>query len=123
MATAPAALITNGKYISKGVYSMGWSATVAGVGNPMYAAALPDKTFQLQGPTGGTSNIVIEGTNGSTVSTATWITLTTPTDGLIDFTNVTGSILKVIRENPRMIRPNFVTVTTGKTLTCTIIAR
>lgn len=123
MPTAIAALQTAGLYISKGVHSMSWSATVSGVGTPLDAAALPEKTVQMQGPTGGTSRIIIEGTNGDTAGTATWVTLSTPTDGLLDFTNVTGGILKVIRESPRMIRPRFETVTTGKTLTVLIVSR
>jgi uncharacterized protein YxjI len=89
----------------------------------MIAANLPDKTVQLQGPTGGTSRIIIEGTNGAAASTATWVTLTTPTDGSLDFTDVTGGTLKVIRENPLMIRPRFETVTSGKSLTVQIVAR
>ena len=123
MATAIAALFAPCVAIARGVYAQRWTATVSGVGNPMKAAHLPDKTVQLQGPTGGTSNIIIEGTNGSVVSTATWITLTTPTDGDLNFTNVTGGIMKVIRENHFMIRPKFLTVTAGKALTVQIIGR
>ena len=122
MATAVAALLGSGSYIQKGVYTHTWNATVSGRGNPLSAVHLADKTIQIQGPTGGTSRIIIEGTNGDDASTATWITLTTPTDGALDFTNVTGGQLKGILQNPRLIRPHFETVTTGKTLSVILIA-
>ena len=123
MATAIASLLADTVAISRGVYLTEWSATASGVGNPLSAPDFPDKTVQLQGPTGGTSRIILEGTNGALASTATWIVLTTPTDGDIDFTNVTGGVLKIIRENPRMIRPRFETVTSGKTLIVRIVSR
>lgn len=82
--------------LSKGVYRMEWSsdAGVTGVGNPLVGAHLPDKTVAFYGPTGGTSQVILEGTNGSVPSTATWVTLTTPTDGDLSFTNVTGGIMR-----------------------------
>ena len=123
MATAIAALQAASVAVARGVYAQRWTATISGVGNPMVAANLPDKTVQIQGPTGGTSRIIIEGTNGAVVSTATWVTLSTPTDGALDFTDVTGGTLQVIRENPLMIRPRFDTVTAGKTLTAQVLAR
>jgi hypothetical protein len=122
MATAITALLAKVESPVRGVYIQEWTATVSGRGNPLHAAYLPDKTVQMQGPTGGTSQIIIEGTNGSVVSTATWITLTTPTDGDLSFTNVTGGTMKVIRENPLMIRPHF-SVVTGGTMTVRIVAR
>ena len=89
----------------------------------MAAPHLPDKNIQLQGPTGGTSRIIMEGTNGSVASTATWITLRSVTDGAIDSTNVTGGLFFQPRGNPRMIRPHFETVTAGKTLSVIVIAK
>lgn len=123
MPTAIAALLGSGDYIIQGVHKMEWSATISGVGNPLQAAHLPDKTVQLLGPTGGSSQIIIEGTNGDAPSTAIWTILTTPTDGDLDFTNVTGGIIKAIRENPRMIRPRFPAVTAGTILNVIIISR
>ena len=111
--------------LSRGVYRMDWSSDsgVTGVGNPFVGAHLPDKTVALYGPTGGTSQIIIEGTNGSVVSTATWVTLSTPSLGDLDFTNVTGGKMLIVRENPFMIRPRFAVVTTGKVLNAVIVAR
>jgi hypothetical protein len=126
MATALAALLGKVEYIERGVAVQEWSATISGVGNPLHAPHLPEKTVHIGAPTtlAGTSRIIIEGSNGTAASTATWLPLTTPTDGLLDFTSVTaGGQLKVIRENPRMIRPHFHTVTTGETLTVRIVAR
>ena len=124
MATAIAALQSAGKYIARGIYQMEWTAAVSGVGTPLDAFQYPDKTVQIQGPTsGGSSRIIIEGTNGGVVSTATWITLTTPTDGDLDFTNVTGGVMRAIRENPRMIRPRFESVTAARSLNVRIIAK
>jgi len=128
MATALAGSIARTKveYITRGVAVQEWGATVSGVGLPMHAAHLPEKTVHISPPStlAGTSRIIIEGSNGSAASTATWVPLTTPTDGLLDFTAVTtGGQMKVIRENPRMIRPHFETVTTGETLVVRIIAR
>ena len=128
MATALAGAIARTKveYITRGVAVQEWGATVSGVGPPFHGAHLPEKTVHVSPPTtlGGTSRVIIEGTNGSAPSTATWVPLTTPTDGLLDFTAVTaGGQINVIRENPRMIRPHFHTVTAGETLTVHLIAR
>lgn len=125
MATAVAALLAEVKSLTKGVYFQEWTATVSGVGNPLHAAHLPDKTVYIGAVTtgSGTSRVYVEGTNGAAASTATWATLTTPTDGLIDFTGVSTPSIKIIRENPRMIRPVFLTVTTGETMSVGIICR
>jgi hypothetical protein len=123
MPTAVAALLGSGNYIARGVYQHTWNATVSGRGNPLSAANLPDKTVQFQGPTGGTSRVILEGTNGGVASTATWITMKSVTDGSMDMTNVTGGTFFQIRGNPRMIRPHFETVTTGLTCSVIIVAR
>lgn len=123
MATAIASLYGVGSYIHGGVYQQTWTATVSGVGHPMGAPHLPDKTIQMQGTTGGTSRIIMEGTNGSVASTATWITLRSVTDGAIDSTNVTGGLFFQTRGIHRMIRPNFDIVTAGKTLSVIVIAK
>lgn len=123
MATAVAALLGSGNYIARGVYQHTWSATISGRGNPLSAANLPDKTVQIQGPTGGTSQVILEGTNGAAASTATWITMRSVTDGAIDITNATGGLFFQLRGNPRMIRPHFATVTTAKTLSVIIVAK
>ena len=123
MATAIAALLTKCEAISKGVYAMNWSAAVSGVGNPFVGPHLDWSTVQVQGPTGGTSQVIIEGTNGQTVSTATWITLESVSGESLAFTNVTGGRMFSIREIPFMVRPRFETVTTSKTLTVKMIVR
>ncbi len=128
MATALATMLAECTAIAKGVYRQKWSAGVVAsgnVGNPMVAPNLPDKTVYIEGPStaAGTTRIIIEGTNGAVVSTATWTTLTTPTDGALDFSGVTAARIKVIRENPRMIRPRFPVVTAGETVSVEIIAR
>jgi hypothetical protein len=125
MTTAISALLGSGNYIARGVYQHTWSATISGRGNPLSAANLPDKTVQITGPTGGTSRVILEGSNGapSTADTATWITMRSVTDGAIDTTNATGGLFFQFRGNPRMIRPHFDTVTTGKTLSVIIVAK
>tara|TARA_Y100000310_G_scaffold258188_1_gene266510 strand:+ start:2666 stop:3046 length:381 start_codon:yes stop_codon:yes gene_type:complete len=117
-----------GKYIMKGVHEMIWTTSgAAGAGTPLDAPNLPDKTMYINGPStgGGTSQIIIEGTNiTGAPSVVPWITLTSPTDGLLDFTAmVTTAIMRVIRENPLRIRPRFAVVTTGETLSVVIISR
>ena len=123
MATAIAALISKVEAVAKGVYSQEWSATVSGVGNPLHAAYVDWVTLQLHGPTGGASKIIVEGTNGQTVSTATWTTLDSASGAAIDYANVTGGLVLSLRDLPLMVRPNFDTVTAGKTLTVKMIAR
>ncbi len=128
MVTAVLALVGTGSYVSKTVHEQSWTATVSGRGNFLDAANLPDKTVQIGGPStaAGTSRIIIEGTNESwpTTPTARWSTLTSPTDGVFDFTAMaTTAIIRTLRENPRYIRPFFQVVTAGETLRVTIISR
>ena len=123
MATAVAALLTKVEAIAKGVYSMEWTATVSGVGNPFIGPALDWTTVQVQGPTGGTSSISIEGTNGSVVSTATWITMESVSGETLSWTDVTGGKILSLREIPLMVRPNFATVTTAASMSVKLVAR
>lgn len=103
---------------------MDWTATVSGPGNPFIGPYMEDMTFALYGPTGGTSQIILEGTNGSVVSTATWVTLLESVSGAaLDYTNVTGGVMVSPRARPRMIRPRFAVVTSGKTLNVNMVAR
>ncbi len=111
MATAVAALLAKCVAQSKGIYTMDWTATVSGVGNPFVGPAADWMTVQIQGPTGGTSQIDIEGTNGQTVSTATWVIMESVSGESLSFTNVTGGRMISVREVPFMVRPNFGTVT------------
>jgi hypothetical protein len=127
MPTAVAALLGSGDYIVKGVHQIEWNATVSGRGNPLSAANMPDKTMTINGVTtaGGSSRIILEGTNDDPLSATTaWQTLTSPTDGDMDFTGLpTTGFVKAIRENPRYIRPFFQIVTTNSTLNVIIISR
>jgi hypothetical protein len=126
--TAIAALLGSVSYIQKGVAQMTWGATISGVGNSFDAPHLPEKTLHIRPPTtaGGTSRIIIEGTNSTTITGAdeVFTTLTSPTDGQLDFTSIPAAgIIRAIRENARFIRPRFETVTTGETLQVQIVAR
>jgi hypothetical protein len=127
MPTALTALLGSGDYIARGVHQHTWNATVSGRGNPLSGAHLPDKTFTLNGATtaAGTSRVSLEGTNDATiVATTVWSTLTSPTDGDLDFTSLpTTGFVRAIRENPRYIRPFFQVVTTGSTLNVIVISR
>ena len=128
MPTAIVALLGSGSFIAKGVHQQTWNATVSGRGNPLSAANMPDKTVTIGGATtaAGTSKVIIEGTNEpyATTPTALWQTLTSPTDGDLDFTALaTTIVVRAIRESPRFIRPHFDTVTTGSTLQVIIISR
>jgi hypothetical protein len=104
---------------------MSWSFVSGGarIGYAMNAPNLPDKTVWVEGPTGGTSQIIIEGTNATTatVGATQWYTLSyAATGGDLDFTTrEVGQIL----ENTRYIRPRCVTVTNGMTVTVKILAR
>ena len=110
MATPTSAdFVGAGSYVSKGVYRHAWSAgaTVTGVGNAVDVYTMDDVSIEISGPTGGTSSITIEGSNGAT-PTGTYFTLNTPT-GVATFTT---AVNKMIVERPRYIRPNM-TVNTG----------
>jgi|6_EtaG_2_1085325.scaffolds.fasta_scaffold03487_7 hypothetical protein len=122
--TAIAALLGSCSYVQRGVLKMEWTATVSGVGNFLDAPHLPDKTVHIKAPStiSGTSRIIIEGTNGAP-SDGPWTTLTTPTDGLLDYVGIVTSMMKVIRENPLYIRPRYETVTAGESLNVVIISR
>ncbi len=120
MATAD--VIGATKALARGVYQTVWSwtSTATGASNPMSCHAYPDKTVQAFHPTGGTSRIVIEGSNvtaalnGADIGSASdWTVLTTPTDGLLQVAGafVNSGDIKVIRENPRWIRGRASTVT------------
>jgi hypothetical protein len=126
--TAIAALLGTVEYVQKGVAQMTWGATISGVGNSFDAPHLPEKTLFISPPTsaGGTSRVIIEGSNVSTVTGAinVFTTLTSPTDGQLDFSAIPAAgIIRVIRENPRVIRPRFETVTAGEDLQVMIVAR
>ncbi len=124
MATAPTTLTSKVEALSKGIYRQSWTATAAGVGNPYIGPGLAgDMTFQLAGPTGGTSSIAIEGTNESTPSTANWFTLEAATGGTISYTNVTGGMLVAPNAIPYAVRPNFAVVTAGKSLSVIMVVR
>jgi hypothetical protein len=62
-------------------------------------------TVQVAGPTGGTSAVVIEGSNEPTNG---YTTLTGPTGNTLSFT---AAGLKIIAETPRYIRPRIDTAT------------
>ena len=107
---------------ARGVVEMTWTATgVTGVGFAMHAPNYPDKTVHVLGPTGGTSQVVIEGTNATTPTTAAanWTTLADPQGNAL---STTTQIIEAILENPRYIRPRF-PVATGPTVTVRIVAR
>ncbi len=120
MATAD--LPASHKFIAKGIVEMRWTATgVTGVGFAMNAPNLPDKTVHVLGPTGGTTQVVIEGTNATTatVGATDWTTLVDPQGTALDHVS---SFIETILENPRYIRPR-IPVATGPDVTVTIIAR
>ena len=115
--------------IGKGVCQMEWSfAGVTGVGFAMNAQNMPDKTLHVRCDlfAGGTTNVVIEGTNEATPTTTRWKTLVDVHENSLDLNtiNATG-ILETILDNPRYIRPRVPTVTTAVTspIVVTIIAQ
>ena len=117
---ATAAINSYCEYTSRGVAQMVWTATgITGEGVAMNAPGLPDKTVHIVGPTGGTSTVIIEGTNDAT-PTGTWTTLTDPQGNAI---SKTSDAIESILENPKYIRPRFSVVTSGKTIVVTIVAR
>lgn len=126
---ASTAYLAAGKFVSKNVYEMRWvnTAGTTGAGHPLDAPNLPDKTLFIQGPTtgAGTSRVVIEGTSVTGApSVVPWTTLTSPTDGQLDFTALpTTAIVRVIRENPLRIRPRYHTVTGGAIIPVVIVCR
>lgn len=108
------------KMISRGVMRMQWVFTASGAGFAMNAPDLTDKTVHVVGPTGGTSQVVLEGSNDGSGATAVWETLHDPQGN--DLSTVSG-LIETILENPQYIRPRAPTVTTGKSIQVTIIAR
>ncbi len=119
MATADLTSFHN--MIAKGVCQMRWTSTgVTGVGFAMNAPYLPDKTVHVIGPTGGTTNVVIEGTNDDSPTTTNWTTIVDPQGNALDFTN---EAMETILENPRYIRPRIPTATGGADIVVTIMAR
>lgn len=106
--------------IAKGVYKTQWSVTgVTGIGYALNAPNLPDKTLHVLGPTGGTTQVVVEGTNDDTPTGDNWTTLVDPHETDLSFTD---EAIEAILENPRYIRPRF-PVATGPAVTVTIISR
>lgn len=118
MATADIA--ASHKRLSHGVVEMRWTFTaVTGVGFAMNAPELSDKTVHVAGPTGGTTQVVIEGTSDDTPTGTSWTTLEDPQGNDLDFTN---AAMEAILDNPRYIRAR-VPVATGPTVIVTIVAR
>ena len=115
---ATAVVIAKTVWNSPGVAVMSWSATVSGFGNPLNAPHLTDKTVEVRGPTGGTSRVIWEGSNDAptgifyTIQSIQGVDLNYATEGL-----------DLVAQNPLYIRPRFDTVTAGKTLVATIVAR
>ncbi len=106
--------------IAHGIVEMRWTAVgVTGVGFAMNAPGLADKTVHVVGPTGGTTQVVIEGTNDDTPTGDNWTTLVDPQGNDLDFTN---QGVEAILENPKFIRARF-PVATGPTVIVTILAR
>lgn len=121
MATAD--ISASHKMIAKGICEMSWTATkVTGVGFAMNAPNLPDKTVHVLGVTGGTTQVIIEGTNATspTVGATQWTTLVDPQGTDLDFTN---RAIETILENPRYIRPRWPVATGGHDVSVVIIAR
>jgi len=117
---ATAVILAATKDISKGVYmtQWNWTTTATGHGSYLNAPMLPEKTFQADYVTGGTSRFVLEGTNVSAipvtdVGATEWITLTNPTGGEMSATVafLTPGSMHLIRENPRFMRIRVSTVT------------
>lgn len=106
------------EYISKGVAQITWSGLSASgdVGRAHVAPDLNDKTVYVEGPAGGTTQVVLEGTN---TATGTYTTLTDPLGNALEFTTATTA---VILQNPRYIRPRLNTAT-GVSVNVIIVAR
>ena len=86
---------------SKGIYKSLWETLTNGdTGTELTAPNHPDKTVQVGGTFGAGGTVIIQGSNDGG---ATWATLTDPQDNVLSFT---AAGMKVIMENPGMIRPN-----------------
>lgn len=115
-ATAPLAAL------SKGVYGVTWTfiTGVTGVSNSINAPDLPDKVVQVHATTWGTGNVLIEGNNAELPSLGVFTTLVDVQGNSLSFSD---NAIEQILENPRYIRARASTVTTGATITVSMICR
>ena len=102
------------EYIAKGVVR--WVAdnfTVSGdVSNVFDGHQFPDKTVYIKGMPGGTTNIVIEGSNDPTAGTPGWTGIVDPQGNALSFT---ADGIEAILEAPQGIRARLNTITSGAT--------
>lgn len=114
-------VITN---INKGVVVGTWSAIKQAAGStgglPFDGPYYVNKSVQTRGTQGGTSTIIIEGSNAPT-ATGPYGTLTSASGAALSFTAVQRPLQ--IRENPRWIRPRLSTASGTTNLTVEIVAQ
>ena len=107
-------------WIARGVVRATWTGfNATGVGTPLDAPTLPDKTVQVFGTfVSGGGTIIIEGEN--TATGANWVTLNDPQGDALSFT--TGTVAAIL-ENPARIRPRMSAQASTTDLSVVIIAQ
>lgn len=118
---ATASVVSEVKYVDRNVVKQIWTfiTGLEGHGNPFSGAAYPDKSIQFSGASGGTSSVVIEGSNDDAAS-GTYHTLADPQGNVLTAGN---SRVEAVLENTRWIRPRASTVTAGSSIVVSLIAK
>lgn len=116
MATADISAFHN--MIGKGICEMQWTfAGVTGIGFAMNAQNLPDKVVHVRsdGFNGGTTQVVLQGTNATTPTAALtqWHTLVDVHETSLDRASLATGYIETILDNPRFIRPRVPVASTG----------
>jgi hypothetical protein len=102
-----------GVWIAPGVHRKKWTwgaTSVSGYSDMLSAAQLPHKTVVISGPTGGTTNVRVE---GAQFPSGPWITLTSATGAALSLNSAIAGAMYVLHENPAFIRGRASTVTTS----------
>ena len=119
--------------VSRGAYRARWlfvSGVFASgdVGQAFDAPHLPDKSVWVDGPTGGTTAVVIEGPNEPQAATSShptgpWQTLHSAAVQGATTLSFTDSGVDQILENTLYVRPRLETATGGQSITVVITAQ
>jgi|TARA_Y100000310_G_scaffold325177_1_gene388259 hypothetical protein len=125
---ATAIVISDGEYVSRGVYRQVWdwsattalAATATGFGNPAVLSNYVELTVEVFGPTGGSTNVLVE---GALLATGPYHVLESVTSGAMNTNSAVTGKLFTCRTTPIYVRPRASTVTGGATPYVSIVAR
>ena len=111
---ATAVILGGGEWMRHGVHRKRWewTTTATGFSDNLSAAHLPNKTVLFFGPSGGQTNVLLE---GAIYASGPFTTLTSASGASLTFTDASPGVLYKVHENPAFIRARASTVTTGAT--------